>query len=111
MTHLKSILLLLLSVAALCAASIFFLREESRNYFKELEVETSALADTRVCLTDAGDGAYYRMLPEADSSKARFVLDGEYSASIDGAALTQKIAAIPGVSAVSLMDHDGETSL
>lgn len=103
--------LLLLSVAALCAASIFFLREESRNYFKELEVETSALADTRVCLTDAGDGAYYLMLPEADSSKAHFVLDGEYSASIDGAALTQKIAAIPGVSAVSLVDHDGETSL
>lgn len=89
----------------------FFLREESRNYFKELEVETSALADTRVCLTDAGDGAYYLMLPEADSSKAHFILDGEYSASIDGAALTQKIAAIPGVSAVSLMDHDGKTSL
>jgi hypothetical protein len=84
MTHLKSILLLLLSVAALCAASIFFLREESRNYFKELEVETSALADTRVCLTDAGDGTYYLMLPEADSSKAHFALDGEYSASIDG---------------------------
>lgn len=66
------------------AQRAFFLREECRNYFKELEVETSALADTRVCLTDAGDGAYYLMLPEADSSKAHFVLDGEYSASIDG---------------------------
>ena len=31
-----------------------------------------------------GGNLSYRMLPEADSSKAHFVLDGEYSASIDG---------------------------
>lgn len=76
--------MILLSAAALGLGILFFLHEESSDYYKEITVQTSDTAETWVSFTESTGGSLYLMLPESEGGSSDFIFDEDLQAEIDG---------------------------